>query len=442
MAARERDTWLGDFSLVLSRDHFRSVGRDPEYEVFSGSKPLAFLWLVVAAAAGGALGGTLVSGALWGPWWQVPAWIAVLIAMAVAVYRAALALFGQPLGFMAGWSLFWGLLSGVVAMWGAQLDGAGWAYGIAGGIGFLVGITQGVYEPDDLQGHDGFFAISMIAAPAGACLAAWLYRHGLLGEVGLASAASAGVLAGLIFLGPSMAYFFSRLDNLRGLKRLASLLLHRDETAGDAIAPLNAAIRRAPGDASLFDRRALAHALSGDEAAAERDWARSAELAPGSTASTISRGWLALRRDRASEAAAHFEQAGRASKKERWAWIGLAVAKLRLGDAAQAIAALKQVPEAERQALDLTYLAEALLALGDVKLAEQTATDAIDEWDSIHGRSWIVRAEARRLLGDIDGAAKDYNMALNACDEPGIEQQALDGLEAIDRPVEEVEDME
>lgn len=442
MAARERDTWLGDFSLVLSRDHFRSVGRDPEYEVFSGSKPLAFLWLVVAAAAGGALGGTLVSGALWGPWWQVPAWIAVLIAMAVAVYRTALTLFGPPLGFMAGWSLFWGLLSGVVAMWGAQLDGAGWAYGIAGGIGFLVGITQGVYEPDDLQGHDGFFAISMIAAPAGACLAAWLYRHGLLGEVGLASAASAGVLAGLIFLGPSMAYFFSRLDNLRGLKRLASLLLHRDETAGDAIAPLNAAIRRAPGDASLFDRRALAHALSGDEAAAERDWARSAELAPGSTASTISRGWLALRRDRASEAAAHFEQAGRASKKERWAWIGLAVAKLRLGDAAQAIAALKQVPEAERQALDLTYLAEALLALGDVKLAEQTATDAIDEWDSIHGRSWIVRAEARRLLGDIDGAAKDYNMALNACDEPGIEQQALDGLEAIDRPVEEVEDME
>lgn len=442
MAARERDTWLGDFSHVLSKDHFRSVRRDPEYEVFSGSKPLAFLWLVVATAAGGALGGTLVSGALWGPWWQVPAWIAVLVAMAVAVYRAALVLFGQPLGFMAGWSLFWGLLSGAVAMWGAQLDGAGWAYGIAGGIGFLVGITQGVYEPDDLQGHDGFFAISMIAAPAGACLAAWLYRHGLLGEVGLASAASAGVLAGLILLGPSMAYFFSRLDNLGGLKRLASLLLHRDETAGEAIVPLNTAIRLAPGDASLFDRRALAHALSGNGAAAEHDWTRTAELEPGSIAPTISRGWLALRRDRTSEAAAHFEQAGRASSKERWAWIGLAVAKLKLGEPAQAIAALKQVPEAERQALDLTYLAEALLALGDVKLAEQTATDAIDEWDSIHGRSWIVRAEARRLLGDIDGAAKDYNMALIASDEPGIEQQALDGLEAIDRPVEEVEDME
>jgi hypothetical protein len=57
-----------------------------------------------------------------------------------------------------------------------------------------------------------------------------------------------------------------------GSKRLSSLLLHRDETAGEAIVPLNVAIRLAPGDASLFDRRALAHALSGSEAAAERDW--------------------------------------------------------------------------------------------------------------------------------------------------------------------------
>jgi hypothetical protein len=299
MAPRERDVWLGDFSLVLSKDHFRSVRRDPQYEVFSGSKPLAFLWLVAAAAAGGALGGTLVSGALWGPWWQVPAWIAALVATAIAVYWTARAFSGPgPLGFMAGWSLFWGLLIGAVAMWGAQLDGAGWAYGIVGGIGFLVGITQGVYEPDDLQGQDGFFAISMIAAPAGACLAAWLYRQGLLGERGLPSAALAGTLAGSILLGPSMAYFFSHLDNLGGLKRLASLLLHRDETAREAIAPLNMAILLAPGDANLFDRRALAHALSGNDEAAERDWTQTAELAPGSIAPAISRGWLALRRDR------------------------------------------------------------------------------------------------------------------------------------------------
>jgi hypothetical protein len=47
------------------------------------------------------------------------------------------------------------------------------------------------------------------------------------------------------------------------------------------------------------------------------------------------------------------------------------------------------------------------------------------------------RAEARRLLGDIDGAARDYIKALSVSDEPGIEQRALDGLEAIDRPIDE-----
>jgi hypothetical protein len=47
MAARERDVWLGDFSFVLSKDHFRSVRRDPQYEVFSGrscSRLSGWLW--------------------------------------------------------------------------------------------------------------------------------------------------------------------------------------------------------------------------------------------------------------------------------------------------------------------------------------------------------------------------------------------------------------
>ncbi len=442
MAAREREDWLGDFSLVLSKDHLRSARRDPKFEVFSGSKLLAFLWLIAAATAGGALGGTLVSGALWGPWWQVPTWIAAFLAASAIVYWTARALFGPPLDFMAGWSLFWGLLIGAVAMWGSQLGGAGWAYGIAGVIGFLIGITHGIYEPEDLKGHDGFFAISMIAAPAGACLGAWVYRHGLLHESGLASAASAGTIAGLVLLAPSMTYFFLRLDNLAGLKRLASLLLHRDETAGESISLLTAAMRLAPGDASLFSRRALAHALAGDDAAAERDWARSTELDTSGVAAAVARGWLALRRDHPSEAATQFEQASRAGPKERWSWVGLAVARLKLGDAAAAVDALNRLPGAEKQALDLTYLAEARLALSNAKAAERDASDAIDERDSIHGRSWIVRAEARRQLGNINGAARDYNKALNADDEPWIERRALDGLEAIGRPVQEIEEDE
>jgi hypothetical protein len=36
------------------------------------------------------------------PFSGLPAWIAALVVTAIAVYRAALALFGPPLGFMAG----------------------------------------------------------------------------------------------------------------------------------------------------------------------------------------------------------------------------------------------------------------------------------------------------------------------------------------------------
>jgi Tfp pilus assembly protein PilF len=88
-------------------------------------------------------------------------------------------------------------------------------------------------------------------------------------------------------------------------------------------------------------------------------------------------------------------------------------------------------------ALSLTWLAEAYLAAGDAKQAAQTATDAIDERDSIHGRSWLVRGDARRAMGDIDSAAKDYNKALGADEEMGVEERGLARLEAIDRPVVE-----
>ena len=203
---------------------------------------------------------------------------------------------------------------------------------------------QGIYEPDDLKGHDGFFAISMIAAPAGACLVAWLYRHGLLGESGLASAALAGMVAGLIFLGPSMAYFFSRLDNLAGLKRLASLLLHRDETAGEAIVSLNAAIRLAPDDASLstgehWPMPCQAARLPRSAIAASRTRPRldRTDDQPGlacASARPRERGCGSLRTGRARQC------------KRAMGWIGLAVAKLKLGEAAQATAALDRVPEA------------------------------------------------------------------------------------------------
>jgi len=433
-----RDTWLEDFSYVLTADAMRLERRDYKYDVFAGSKPLAWAWLTVIAVLGGALGGTLVSGALWHSLVQVPLWLAVTVGACILTRRLTLAVSGTPLASLAGWTIAWGMLIGVLAMWGAQRSGPGWAYGIAGGLGFLLGIVQGVYEPEDLEPHEAFFATSMLGAPLAACAAVWLYRN--LGvPASLAGAAITGAVAGTIFLAPTMAVLLARLNNVQGLERVAALFLHRDETAAEAVLVLDAAIRLAPHDAALLDRRGLAHALSGNSAAAEADWARHRERSPKSPAPDISRGWVDLRRGRHGAAATAFEAALARSKGNPRALVGLGIARLHSGDAAAAVEALGRLPPQRHDARSLTHLAEAHLAAGHPKAAAEVASDAIDELDSIFARTWLVRAEARRALGDLDGAARDFNKAWHTDDEEGIQDRALAGLDAIDRPLEEDE---
>ncbi len=436
---RERYGWLEDLGYVLTADDMRRMRSDYAYEVFAGSKPLAWAWLTCIAALGGALGGTVASGALWGSLVQVPLWLAVTVVACILIRRATLAVSGTALAFLAAWNVSWGMLMGVVAMWGAQRAGAGWAYGIAGGMGFLVGICQGNYEPDDLESRDAFFATGMVGAPLGACAAAWLHRN-LIGEPPtVAAAAVTGAVAGTIFLAPAMAVLLARLNNVEGLKRVAALLLHRDESAAGAVPVLDSALRLAPNDASLLARRAVAHALSGRSDPAAVDWARHLELSPRSPAPDISRGWVHLRRGRHADAAVSFQAALAVSKRNPSALVGLGLARLRSGDAAGAVEALDRVPGGQHDALSFTHKAEAHLAAGDPAAAASLAGEAIDEYDSVFARSWLVRAEARRALGDLDGAARDFNKAWHRAEEEGIQDRALAGLDAIQRPLEEDE---
>ena len=227
--------WLEDFGYVLTARAMASKRQDYEYEVFAGSKPLAWAWLATVAVLGGALGGTLVSGALWRSLVQVPLWPVVTTFVGVLIRRTTLAVSGSALAFLVTWSFCWSILIGMVAMWAAQRAGSGWAYGIAGGFGFLVGLVQGVYEPEDLESRDLYFGTSMLAAPLGAGMASWLHRHVVGDSASLAAAAITGAVAGVLFLAPAMAVLLGRLNNVQGLKRIAALLLHRDDTAAAAV---------------------------------------------------------------------------------------------------------------------------------------------------------------------------------------------------------------
>lgn len=441
MAARDRDSWLADFGLVLLPDIIDRYRRnDPTFEVFRGSKRRVYLWLVPIAAVAGALGGMLVSGALWSRWWQVPLWLAATAALIVIVSRATKRMFTPPIGFLAGWCLFFGIVTGAFAMWGAQLDSSAWAYGIAGGLMFfLVGITGGLIEPPNARRMEDWFLTSAIMAPIGGCAAAYLYRNLLAAPDSLESAALTGAIAALPFMAVTMALHLAAWRPARGMKRLASLNLHNDAYVDDAIPLLDAAIGEDPQDAELFALRGLAHALAGRQPEAEADWTRLRALAPTSNAPDIGRGWAALRTGDPEAAAAAFTAAMPAKKRDGWALVGLGQARLRLGEPAAALEALGAVPARAHDARSLTYLAEAWLAYGDAGNAVGAATDAIEEADSTHGRSWLVRAQAYAQQGKIESAAEDFNRTIWAADEPGIEEQAIAGLKAIDRPVSEDE---
>ena len=440
MAKRGRDSWIEDFSFVITRDTVHSTRTRPEYEVFTGPKWAVLPWLSLVATISGVFGGTLVSGALWSRWWQVPLWLAALVGFVFVVRRATMKIAGQPIGFLAGWCIFFGVLIGAFTMWGAQLTSTLWAYLITGGaVFFLLGITGGLIEPPNSKRMEDWFMTSAISAPISSCFAAWLYRNMLESPGTLEAAAMIGALAAFLFLTLTMALHLLAWRPERAVRKLADLNLHHDDFTREAITLLNRAEKIAGGEGWLYARRGLAHALAGDDAAANSDWTRHLELEPASNAPDLARGWVALRRGANDAAADAFARALVRDKKDPWPLIGIGIARMRQGDAAAALDSLKKVPAKHHDALSLTYLAEAYFAVGDAKQAEASATDAIEELDSVHGRSWLVRGHARRELGDIDGAAKDYNLASWAADEPWVADAALAGLEAIDRPLSEDE---
>jgi fatty acid desaturase len=91
-AKYDNNSWIYNFSLVLTRSAMRSFRRDPEFDVIAGSKARAALWLAIVAAASGAFGGMLVSGALWRSLLQLPLWLVAFIVLCIVVRRATLAL--------------------------------------------------------------------------------------------------------------------------------------------------------------------------------------------------------------------------------------------------------------------------------------------------------------------------------------------------------------
>ena len=432
MADTDRFGWLENFAYVLDARTIQTLRRKPEFDAFTGSKWAPLPALILIATIAGAFGGVAVSPTLWSKWWQVPLWPFAFAVFGVIAGYGMMAIWRKSIGILVGWGIAFGVLIGVFTMWGAQTESSGWAYAITGGlVFFLLGITGSELPPPNTKSKDTWFLTGAIAAPIGSCLAAWLYRNRLPDQETLMSAALTGALAAFIFLGVMLALYLQAWKPARGMLGLANLYLHNGSTAQEGIGILDSAIKADPNSAALRSRRGLAHAIAGNEAAAEADWAKALELDPESAAPHIDRGWDALRRGDNAGATASFEVALKA-KKSTTALVGLGLTHLQADQAADAVKALSCIKYHDE--LSMTYLAEAQLAAGDAAAAEESAAVAIDEFDSMHGRSWLVRADAARALGRIEDAQFDYERALWAADEIGIERRARRGLDEVGWP--------
>jgi Flp pilus assembly protein TadD len=439
MASKERvEPWLEDFTVVLNPHHFRVLVDNPRtFEVFTGSKGMAAAAAIVSGLIGGVFGASLVNAALWSKLWLPPSWL-VLIALAWWIANRLAARTMGPVGrFMVGWCFFWGVLMGMTAGWGAQLKTAGWAYGIAGGFGFIVGITEAAYEHPDMKGHDGWFMLSALLGPLAAVLCVVLARHGVLPVTSLANGALLGALAAGLAIAPLLILLAVNWDNAEALGRTGALYLHSDSGLRRAAATsIGQALRMKPNNAYLIHLQAMSSALDGDDAAADVQWRRHLELEPKSVEPLVGRAMVHLRNDKVEAAIPLLEEAVRKNPKHARASATLALAMHRRGDLDGAIALYEKALKLAPDALTMTRMAQAELDAGRPQDALIACEDAISELDSIHGRTWLVRARAHLALGDRDKAEEDFREALEISDETDIYDEAQAGLESMGLQVE------
>src|SRR4029434_339676 len=96
-------SWLEDFSIVLRPDAIRSMRRNPEFDVFTGSKLLAGLLIgAVSALAGGVVGILAGPERLSRVWPTCVGLLVVGPAMWVTIDRSTRAMFGASIAYLAG----------------------------------------------------------------------------------------------------------------------------------------------------------------------------------------------------------------------------------------------------------------------------------------------------------------------------------------------------
>ena len=434
MRLKDPTDWLEDFTIYLAEEEISSLLRDVEETlVFTGSKPMAAVWLTVAGVLGGLFGGGVVRGAVWRSVWLVRGYLLVMPLVWLAMRWLTFRIFGPAIRWQAVLAFFWAFLLGMGAVIGGQIASWWLGYGLSLGAGLLIGLVFGSVNPSFVKNEDAWLLAALPLGGVSTTIATYVYRNMIVDPSTISAAALTGAIAGLILTAPMTALLAALWDVGHGLRHVAVIYLHNDAFARKAIDYLDRAIRFSPNDADLHNLRGIAWSRAGDQGRADADWQKVLELQPKSPEPYMNRGVDFLRQGALAEAVESLQAAITIDPKYATAHNNLGVALERRGELDRAIEhydrAIALAPKYARAYSNRGY------ARFRAKRHERAVEDCdyAIELDQDLAVAHVNRAHALAALGHIERAAEDYHTAIDLVPSPEVIEEAEKGLQALRR---------
>ena len=419
--------WLFDFNVRVDRDAVtRLVDRSEEQALYRSGRALRPYWLLLMASVGGLLGGPIASRALW----TAPEWGALCVAglavVVTAVGSLSGALFGNVMRRRTIIAMLTGAAIAAAGQVGAQLGT--WLFAAAGGA--AIGFAHGRLASQSARNNLLWLPANMLFGAAAACFGVYLVSAGPAAAM-LPLVAAGGGTSAIAFYVLILSFFAHYYSAAGGLRDLAQIYIHCDETLPTAVAHLTEAIRLSPHDPDLFILRGVAYSFAGELEMSRADYQRVESMLPTHIEPAMNHALDLARRDEFDESIAILRRLTDRAPNDPLVVCNLGAILSRRGDFAESVECFDKAialrPDYPRAFSNRAY-SKAKLGWFDDALrdAEQALTQ-----NPRSAMAYAHRGMAHAGLGAVDKAVEDYRTAIRIGGELDADEQARKGLEEL-----------
>jgi len=448
MPIKDPTAWMDDLSVHVDDDEVLESAARLESEVFfEGSKAMLALWLSILGIAGGAFGAATLSSAIRG---SATGFVVYLVS-ALVLFRGLKPLTTAIVGPAAVWfavgAIFWAIMLPIVAILAAHFRATWLAYSAAVAGGFFIGMMRGSFSAPSIRDEvwmSWALPLGIIATTLGTAFHRGAF--GVFGTVGttrsLADLVLVGVVAASLFTVPLALVLVFSWSEAHGLQQIAKMYLHNDNFLAKAIGSLDRAIALEPNEPELYNLRGTAWSKMGESERAAADWEKVAQLRPNDSVWQMNIAVDHLRRGDADAAIHALEAALRIDPKNATAYSNLGNALQKKGELDRAVEQYGRAIEIRPDyANAYSNRAYTHLLRGDHASALADCNRAIE----INPRlpmAFVNRGHVLAAQGDRAAASHSFRTAIDLDPSPEVHDEALEGLTALDAPLDEDEDDE